>query len=176
MDSSSASGLVLLVFAASLLIYGVVLRRGLVRLRDENNRLRTSLDALLKQRYEQVLELLAFVHSDMPAEPQQLLTNANDACAGAASISRKAEADLRLTTALQRMFESGEHNPRVATSEAYLTLRNQLIDLQTQIADHRKLFNEDVRAYNARIGQVPDALVASIMGMTRRERFDVSQK
>lgn len=176
MNSSVASGLVLLVFASAVLIYGAVLYRGLARLRDQNNLLRVKLDDLLKQRYEQVLELLALTRNDLPAESQQLLSNANDACASAAGIREKADADLQLTASLQTVFESANHNSRLASSKIYVNLRNLLISLQSQIADHRALFNEDIRAYNARVGQVPDALVASIMGMRRRQRFEVSRK
>jgi len=172
MDSTSASGLVFLVFAASVVIYGAVLRRGLVRLRDQNNRVGAKLDALLKQRYEQIPELLALVHNDLPVEPPKLLTEANYAVARATSIRQKAEADLQLTETLQEFFESAGENPRLASGESYLTFRRQLAALQSQIADQRTLFNDDIRAYNLRIGQFPDALVASIMGMKRRERFE----
>jgi len=176
MNSDVASGLVLLVFASAVLIYGAVLYRRLARLRDQNNCLRVKLDALLKQRYEKVLEVLTLVHKDVPAKKQQLIAVANEGCATATGITKKAEADLRLTDALQEFFQSSEPNLRLPSGEAYLALRNQLDTLQAQIADHRALFNEDVRAYNTRIGQVPDALVASIMGMRRRQRFEVSRK
>jgi len=173
MNSSLASGLVLLVFASAVLIYGAVLYRGLARLRDQNNRLREKLDALLKQRYEQIPELLALVHNALPDEPQKLLTEANCAVASATSVRQKAKADLQLTETLQKFFESADKSPRLASTKSYLTLRDQLAGLQTQIAGHRALFDQDVRAFNSRIGQFPDALVASIMGMKRRERFEV---
>ncbi|HKT88974.1 MAG TPA: LemA family protein [Candidatus Sulfotelmatobacter sp.] len=172
MNSSIASGIVLLVFASAILIYGAVLYRGLARLRDQNNRLRASLDVLLKQRYEEIIELLASTRDTLPVE-QTLLMDANDAVASATAIQQKAEADERLTYALLKFFESARKNPRLGSTESYRTLRKQLAGLQTQIADHRALFNEDVRAYNSRIGQFPDAVVAGILGMKRREKFEV---
>ncbi|HEV2468258.1 MAG TPA: LemA family protein [Candidatus Sulfotelmatobacter sp.] len=175
MDSTSASGLVLLVFAACIFIYGAALRCGLVRLRDQNNRLGARLDALLKQRYEKILELLALLPSDLSPE-RKLLAEANDAVASATTIRQKAEADLQLTEGLQILFESEDKNRRLASSETYLTLRNHLAALQTQIADHREVFNGDIRSYNTRIGQFPDTFVASIMGMRRRQRFEASQR
>ncbi|MFZ0734565.1 MAG: LemA family protein [Candidatus Sulfotelmatobacter sp.] len=176
MDSSSASSLVLFVFAASVLIYGAVLYRGLVRVRDQNDRLLARLDALLRQRNQQIPELVTLVQNELPTEQQKLLTQAHEAWANAVTLSQKAAADLHLTDALQKFLEFAEKNSRLASSEPYFNLRNQLAGLQTQIAEHRTLFNEDVRQYNARIGQVPEAFVASIMGMTRRERFEASRK
>jgi LemA protein len=174
MDSTSASGLVFLVFAACVFIYGAVLRRGLARLRDQNNRLGARLDALLKQRYEKVLELLALLPGD-PSPERKLLAEANDAVASATTVRQKAESDQQLTEGLQMMFESEGKNLRLASSETYLTLRDHLAALQTQIANHRAVFNEDIRSYNTRIGQFPDTFVASIMGMRRRQRFEGSQ-
>lgn len=174
MNSSLASGLVLLVFASAVLIYGAVLYRGLTRLRDQNNGLRTKLDALLKQRYEVVIELLVATRTALPTE-QMLLMDCNNAVASATAIHQKAEADERLTEALLKFFESARKNPRLGSTEVYRTLRKQLAGLQTQIANNRALFNEDVRSYNSRIGQFPDAVVASIIGMKRREKFDIPQ-
>jgi len=104
MDSGTISQLVFLVFAAAVLIYGYILYRDLVRLRDENDRARAILDAVLRERN----------NSDKSTDIQQ----------------------------------------RITVSAA---------------------FNEDVRRYNARIGGFPESIVASIMGLRRRDLYPPSK-
>ncbi len=43
----------------------------------------------------------------------------------------------------------------------------------TRVAAEIESFNNDVRQYNARIGQFPEAIVAALMGLRRRPFFKI---
>ncbi len=45
-----------------------------------------------------------------------------------------------------------------------------------RVAAEIESFNHDVRQYNARIGQFPEAIVAAIMGLQRHDFFSLSGK
>jgi LemA protein len=47
-------------------------------------------------------------------------------------------------------------------------------ELEDRIADRREFFNDDVNAYNTRIGQIPEVFVASFMSLKPRAFFKVS--
>ncbi len=61
MGSSMISGLAFFLFGAGVLIYAVILYNGLVRLRNENDRAWSNIDVLLKQRHDEIPNLVETV-------------------------------------------------------------------------------------------------------------------
>jgi LemA protein len=178
MDSSIISGLALVFFAAAAGIYAIILYNGLVRLRNENDRALANIDVLLKQRHDEIPNLVEAVKGYMQHEQQTLLavTQARAASMNAASINQKAVADLKLESALRGLFAVAENYPQLKANENFLKLQNRISELEERIADRREFFNDDVNTYNTRIGQIPDVFVASFMDLKPRPMFQVSDE
>ena len=176
MDSSMVSGLAFLLFVAGVLIYAVILYNGLVRLRNENDRAWANIDVLLKQRHDEIPNLVETVKGYMQHEQQTLLavTQARSASMSASSIPQKAVAELQVTSALRGLFAVAENYPQLKANENFLKLQNRITELEERIADRREFFNDDVNTYNTRIAQIPDVFVASFMELKPREMFKVS--
>jgi len=177
MGSSLVSELAFFLFGAGVLIYAVILYNGLVRLRNENDRAWANIEVLLKQRHDEIPNLVEAVKGYMQHEHQTLLsvTEARAASMQASSIGQKALAELQLAGALQGLFAVAESYPELKANENFLSLQKRITELEERIADRREFFNADVNAYNIRIGQIPDVLVASYMGLKPREMFRVSE-
>jgi LemA protein len=178
MDSGLVGGMALLLFVAGVLTYTVILYNGLIRLRNENDQAWANIDVLLKQRHDEIPNLVEAVKGYMQHEQQTLLavTQARAASVNAASIGQKASADLKMTEALRGLFAVAENYPELRASESFLKLQNRLSELEERIADRREFFNDHVNTYNTRIGQIPDVFVASFMSLKRREFFNVSDE
>ena len=90
MGGSLISGLAFFLFIAGVLIYAVILYNGLVRLRNENDRALANIDVLLKQRHDEIPNLIDAVKAYMQHEQQTLLTvtQARAASMNAASIGQ----------------------------------------------------------------------------------------
>ena len=176
MDSSTITGLAFFLFAAGTLIYTVILYNGLVRLRNENDRAWANIDVLLKQRHDEIPNLVETVKGYMQHEQQTLLavTQARTASMNAASVGQKAVADLQVASALRGLFAVAESYPQLKANENFLKLQSRISELEERIADRREFFNDDVNTYNTRIGQIPDVFVASFMNLKPREMFKVS--
>src|SRR5258708_39389878 len=86
--------------------YAVIVDNGLVRLQNEIGRAWANIDVLLKQRHDEIPNLVACVKGYMDHERQTLeaVTQARTASMNAASIPQKAQADLLLTGALRSFF------------------------------------------------------------------------
>src|SRR5690242_21488016 len=106
MDSSTIAALAFFFFIGGVLIYAVILYNGLVRLRNENDRAWASVDVLLKQRHDEIPNLVQTVKGYMHHEQQTLLAvpQARAASMNAASISQKAVADLKTSSALRGLL------------------------------------------------------------------------
>ena len=178
MGNSVISGLAFFLFIAGVLIYAVILYNGLIRLRNENNRAWANIDVLLKQRHDEIPNLVETVKGYMQHEQRTLLavTEARTAAVNAASVGQKAVADLQVASALKALFAVAENYPQLKANENFLKLQNRITELEERIADRREFFNDDVNTYNTRIGQIPDVFVASLMGWQRREMFTVSEQ
>lgn len=73
MDSNVIEGAAFLLFAVGVLVYIVILYNELVRLRNDNDRAWANIDVLLKQRHDEVPNLVETVKGYMQHEQQTLL-------------------------------------------------------------------------------------------------------
>jgi len=178
MDAPFIQGAVFLLFAVGVLVYTVMLYNELVRLRNDNDRAWANIDVLLKQRHDEIPNLVETVKGYMQHEQQTLLavTQARAASMNAASIGQKAQADLAMTGALRSLFAVAENYPQLKANQNFLKLQNRITELEDHIADRREFFNDDVNTYNTRIGQIPFVFVASFMSLKPRSMFRVSDE
>ncbi len=171
-------GVGILLAALGLSVYAVVIYNGLVRLRNDIDRAWANIDVLLKQRHDEVPNLVEAVKGYMQHEQQTLLavTQARTAAMSAGTVAQKAQADVLLTSALRSLFVTAENYPQLKASDNFLKLQNRISELEDHIADRREFFNDDVNTYNTRIQQLPDALVARFLDLKPREMFKVSDE
>jgi LemA protein len=165
-------------FVTGASIYAIILYNELVRMRNENDRAWANIDVLLKQRHDEIPNLVACVKGYMDYERQTLeaVTQARTASIAAASVLQKAQADLRLTGALHSLFAVAERYPDLKANQNFLNLQKRISELEERIADRREFFNDDVATYNTRIAQLPEVFLARQMGLRPRQLFQVSEQ
>ena len=178
MDSGIVTEAAFLLLLVGVAIYVVILYNELVRLRNDNDRAWANIDVLLKQRHDEIPNLVETVKGYMQHEQQTLVavTQARAASRNAASVRQKAQADLMMTGALRGLFAVAENYPQLRANENFLKLQNRISELEERIADRREFFNDDVNTYNTRIGQIPEVFVASFMNLKPRDMFKVSDE
>jgi len=165
-------------FLTGVAIYAIILYNELVRLRNDNDRAWANIDVLLKQRHDEVPNLVACVKGYMEHERDTLeaVTRARAASLNAASIPQKAQADLFLTGALRSLFAVAENYPDLKANQNFLALQNRISELEERIADRREFFNDDVNTYNTRIAQLPEVFLARMMELKSRPLFQVNEQ
>jgi LemA protein len=165
-----------LLTVVGVLAYGVIIYNELVRLRNDNDRAWANIDVLLKQRHDEIPNLVSTVKGYMDHEQQTLLaiTQARAASESAASVTQKAQADLMMTGALRGLFAVAENYPTLQANGNFLKLQNRITELEERIADRREFFNDDVNTYNTCIRQLPEVFVARMLSLQPRQLFQVS--
>jgi LemA protein len=166
----------ILLFIVGVVVYTGILYNELVRLRNDNDRAWANIDMLLKQRHDEIPNLVETVKGYMQHEQQTLVSiaQARSASMNAASIAQKAQADAAMTGALRGLFAVAENYPQLKANDNFLKLQARISELEERIADRREFFNDDVNTYNTRIGQIPEVFVASFMELKPRSMFKVS--
>jgi len=171
-------GLVVALAAVGFAVYAIIIYNELVRLRNDNDRAWANIDVLLKQRHDEIPNLVETVKGYMQHERQTLLavTQARTASMSAATVGQKAQADLLVAGALRGLFAVAESYPDLKANQIFLKLQTRISELEERIADRREFFNDDVNTYNTRIKQVPDMFLANMMNLKARDMFKVSEE
>jgi len=171
-------GLLVALVVVGFAIYAIVIYNELVRLRNDNDRAWANIDVLLKQRHDEIPNLVETVKGYMQHERQTLvaLTEARAASMNAATVGQKAQADLLVTGALRGLFAVAEDYPDLKANQNFLKLQNRISELEERIADRREFFNDDVNTYNTRIKQIPDLFLANMIGLKSRDMFKVTEE
>src|SRR6202158_6035849 len=98
MDSGIVAAAAVFFVVVGILLYAIILYNELVRLRNDNDRAWANINVLLKQRHDEIPNLVETVKGYMQHERQTLeaITQARAASMNAASIGQKAEGDLMM--------------------------------------------------------------------------------
>jgi LemA protein len=171
-------GIMILLVGIGIFVYAIMVYNELVRLRNDIDRAWANIDVLLKQRHDEIPNLVEAVKGYMQHEQQTLLavTQARAASLSATTIGQKAQADLLVSGALRGLFAVAENYPQLKASDNFLKLQNRITELEEHIADRREFFNDDVNTYNTRIQQVPDVFMARFMDLKPRPMFKVTDE
>ncbi|MFN0152209.1 MAG: LemA family protein [bacterium] len=161
----------LLVVAAAV---AIVIYNGLVRLANACERAWSNIDVLLKQRYDEIPNLVAVCRGYIEHE-RDLLTRVTEArAAGLAALESargRLEADragVRAAAAMTDLLALAEQYPTLKANEQFLKLQTRITALENEIADRREHFNSCVTHYNVRLEQIPDVFVARTLRLPRR--------
>lgn len=161
---------------AGLLLYSLILFNELVRIRTEIDRAWADIDVLLKQRHDEIPNLVATCQGYMQHEQAvfTMVAQARSAYINAATVGQKAQADAMTSGALKTLFGVAESYPELKAVATFVQLQSMIADLEERIADRREYFNAAVATYNTRIRQLPEVFVAMPLGMRPRELFQAN--
>ena len=179
-----AIGLSIIIIGGILLLFVIIigyivsLFNGLVTLKNNIQKSWANIDVLLKQRSDELPNLVNSVKGYMKHEKGLLveLTNARTSLLKAQTLPQKAKADNMITGALKSIFAVAENYPNLKANENFLQLQGRISGLENELADRREFYNDSVNTFNIKIQSFPDMLIAKMMGLTSpHEMFQVAE-
>jgi LemA protein len=167
-------GLILLTIVIALL----VIYNGLIRLKNNISKSWANIDVLLKQRSDEVPNLIATVKGYMEHERNTLeaLTNARTEILQATTVSQKAASDNVISESLKTIFAVAESYPNLKANENFLKLQTRITALENSLADRREFYNDSVNIYNIRIHSIPDMIIARMLKYTNEQLFKAAEE
>jgi LemA protein len=144
-----------------------------VALRQRIDKAWSNIDVALKQRHDQLPNLVEAVRDLMAFEQDVLteVTRARAAYSPTAPIHDQAVVSDATTSAVKSLFAVVEHYPDLKSQANVADLQDEIERLESMIADRRELYNDQVYRYNTRIAQVPGVAFAPVFGWRAREFF-----
>lgn len=157
--------------------YVVMIFNGLIALKNDTVKALANIDILLKQRHDELPNLVEVCKGYKNFEADTLLkvTQARSMYQQAVSVDQKAQADQTMTSALRGLFAVAESYPQLKANENFLQLQKRITELENEIADRREFYNDCVNTLNIRIQQFPDTFIAAFMNLQARLMFKVEE-
>lgn len=170
-------GLLVILGVVGLIIYFLVIRNRLVRLRIESEKAWADLDPLLKQRSDELPKLVGICRGYMQAEQRtfQSVAEGRAAFLKATTVADKARADRLIGEALKTLFAAAENSPDLKANTSFRQLQGRITALDEKIATQRRRFNASVSAFNLRSAKIPANLVARLMRLRPLALFQVAE-
>ncbi|MBN1924081.1 MAG: LemA family protein [Nanoarchaeota archaeon] len=136
----------------------------------------SNINVLLKQRFDEIPNLVETAKGYMKHERQTFteITQARSAWSKAKSVQDKAAAEGMLAGALKTLFAVAENYPKLLANENFKHLQTRISGLETEIADRREFYNDNVNTYNIKRQQFPAVIVANFMGLKAKDLFQVA--
>jgi len=173
------AGTVAVVLAVVLLVFLVIITyNSVVALQRRCQRAWANIDVALKQRYDQLPNLVAAVRGVMAFEEKVLdeVTRARAAYEPDATIHDKAVVSEETSSAVRSLFAVVENYPELKSHQNVMALQEEIERLETLIARRRELFNNQVYQYNSTILQVPAVLIRPLFGWDTVDSFSVDDE
>ncbi len=175
---TAAEGAALAAVVLVVLIVGFIMLtsyNAIVALRQRIDKAWSNIDVILKQRHDQLPNLVSAVRDFMAFERDVLerVTDARAAYSPTAPIPDQAVTSEATTSAVRSLFAVVERYPELTSQANVAALQAEIERLESMLADRRELYNDQVYRYNTRIAQIPGALLAPVFGWRPREFFAV---
>ena len=169
---------VILLVAAVVILYAIVLFNSLVRTRQMANEAWSGIDVQLKRRSELVPNLVESVkgyatHERSVLEEVTRLRNAAREVP-TSDVAGRAQAERALTAAIGKLVALAENYPDLKASANFLELQRELSQIEDELQMARRYYNGTVRNQNVLVQSFPANLVAGTFGFAPRDYFELS--
>jgi len=176
MPFTAAAWFALVVLAVVIGFFVVATYNDVVALGQRIDKAWANIDVALKQRHDELPNLVTAVRDVMAYEQTVLteVTRLRDAYDPARPVPEQGALSLETSRAVRSLLAVVENYPVLRSHENVLALQTEVERLEAVIADRRELYNDQIYRYNTRIRQLPAVLLAGLFGWAARDFFAVT--
>jgi len=170
-----SSFVVILVF---IIIFIILIYNRIIQLENNINKAWANIDVSLKQRSNELPNLVNIVKAYMKYEKDLLvtITKARSYLNQVDDIHKKAAANEIISESLKSLFLVAEKYPELKAQENFIFLQKRITALENEISDRREYFNDCVTIYNTRIKSFPDLLIAKMIKVDKKGLFKAREE
>ena len=173
----SLGWIIVLAIVVVLVLFLVLTYNRLVTLRQRVKEAFSDIEVQLKRRHDLIPNLVETVKGYAAHErgvfDEVTQARAGAIAAGAKGPQQQAAAEDMLTGALRSLFAVAEAYPQLQAVQEFKDLSENLRDTEDKIQFSRRFYNAQVRDYNTALQTFPTVLLASSLGFTASEYFEV---
>ncbi len=165
--------LLLIVALAAVLIF---VYNGFVSKRNQAEEAFSSIDVILKKRFDLIPNLVETVkgYASHERETLESVVNLRSQGLNATSSDEKMQLDKNLSQAVNKILVLSENYPDLKANENFIALQSELSEIETEIERSKRYYNGSVRDYNTAIESFPGNLMASSYGFHKKEFLELA--
>jgi len=158
---------------AVILVAGVVMYNGLVRLNQRVEEAWSDITVQLKRRYDLIPNLVSTVKGYAAHEKTVLedVTAARANALNAQGVEATAKAENAFEGTLKSLFAVAESYPDLKASQNFQQLQAELVDTEDKIQAARRFYNGAVRDFNTKRKVFPTNIFASMLGFKEDKKY-----
>lgn len=136
------------------------------------------IDVQLKRRADLIPNLVETVkgYTKHESETLEAVISARNSFNIAHTVEEEIDANNQITGALNKLFALSEAYPDLKANQNYLSLQNDLKDIEEKIAYARQFYNDIVLTYNNLVEMFPSNIIASIFNFKQSTFFEITNE
>lgn len=168
---------ILIIVIIALMSFLINIYNKLVMLNKNTEKAFANIDVLLKQRADEIPNLVNVVKRSMSYEENILekLTNLRTQYLKETNQDKRVLLNNEIGKALKTVFAVSENYPDLKANKSLLELQNRVSQLEDHITDRREYFNESVNMYNIGILEFPNVLFSKMLGYKEKHLLQISE-
>lgn len=167
--------IVVIALVAIVLLYGVSVYNKLVKFRNLVQEAWSSIDVMLKKRYDLIPNLVETIKGYATHERETLdsVTQARTMAKNAGSVQEKEAAEKNLNQAMMNLFAVAEQYPDLKANTNFQQLQNELSSLESDIEKSRRYYNGTARENNTLVESFPSNIIANMYKFEKAPFFEL---
>ena len=167
--------IVLLIVVLVLIMYVISVYNKLVKNRNKVKDGWAQIDVQLKRRADLIPNLVETVkgYAKHESETFEAVIQARTSFNTAGSVEEEINANNQITGALNKLFALSESYPDLKANTNFLSLQNDLKDVEEKISYARQFYNDIVLSYNNLIQMFPSNIIASLFKFKEEKFFEI---
>ena len=170
---------VTIIIAGVIAVFLILIYNNLVAKKNQVANAFSTIDVLLKKRFDLIPNLIKMVKRYMQHEVD-VLTQVTDmrtkALSGHMTDAEMVEMDQKISGALGKIMVAVENYPDLKASENFISLQASLNEVEEQISAARRAYNASVKDYNNALEMFPSNIVAGLMRYQRKVFFEIDAR
>lgn len=137
-----------------------------------------NIDVLLKQRADEIPNLIKVVkeYSSYESGLLEKLTDMRTRFLNTSDPDKKVALSNEMDKAMRSVFAVSESYPDLKAAQSFTQLQARVSQLEDAISDRREFFNESITMYNIGIAEFPPVILAKLMGYKEKGLLEISEQ
>lgn len=126
----------------------------------------SKIDSILLQRQSDLSQLIQITSKSIGLQQVSIekVVSLRARFHSAKRLANKIKVSNEITYALQSLFALVEAYPELKNNHEFLKIKKQFTDYQFEILKWSRTFNQHVEAYNSKVAEMPESILAKILG------------
>lgn len=166
-------GWIIFAIVAIIIIAVISMYNGLVQAKIKVDNAWSQIDVQLQRRFDLIPNFIETVKGYMNHESEtfEKIAQIRTSWANTQNVTKKAELDNELSTALKSIMAVSESYPELKANQNFSELSEELRNTENKISFSRQFYNDTVTMYNTKLQVFPSNIIAGMFNFQARDLF-----